>query len=191
MLNHWRFSSIDLRFSQVIPSSASLSHPSDVSCQDVLSNRCLSVPSPVAVHTEHPPDRGPYVLYSDGLGTTLGGPAAVSVSADATSLPRMLFANLLATVQFYESRGRVPDSFLDTLRLYVVVALDFDIAIGGSSLADSITAHCLHLSDPVNPVLGPSQGGDSIVLFLHHLMASLGASPLVASSASASIKEGV
>ena len=177
-----RFSSIDRRFSQVIPNSAFVTQSSDVSCQDVTSNSSLSAPSLVAMRTEHPPDRGPYSPYTDVLGTNLAGPAAVSVSADATSLPRMLFADLLAMVQFFESRGRVPDSFLDT---HVVVAPDFDIAVGGSSQTDSITAYRLRLSDPVNHVPGLSQGRDNIVPFLHHLMASSGASPLVASSASA------
>ena len=53
-----RFSSIDLRFSQVIPSSASVTQSSDVSCQDVNCNCSLSAP-PVAVWTEHQPDGVP------------------------------------------------------------------------------------------------------------------------------------
>ena len=49
----------------------------------------------------------------------------------------------------------------------------------------------LLLSDPVNPVPGPSQGGDSIVLFPYRLVASSGSSPLVPSSASALCRGGV
>ena len=45
-----RLSQIDIRFSQVNSSSASLSQDSYVSC--------LSAPTPVAVRSEHPPDRG-------------------------------------------------------------------------------------------------------------------------------------
>ena len=82
-----RFSSIDRGFSWVIPTSASVTHSSDVSCQEVNFNHSLSAPSPVAVRTEHLPDRGPSTSYSDDLGTTLGGLAAVSASMDATSLP--------------------------------------------------------------------------------------------------------
>ena len=60
----------------------------------------------------------------------------------------MLFADLLTTVQLLESRGRVPDAFLD------IVASDFDITIGGASLADSTRA--FRIPDPLHPVLGPS-----------------------------------
>ena len=64
------------------------------------------------MRSEHPPDRAPSVSYSDYLGTTLGGPDAVSASLDDTSLLRMSFADLMTTVQFFESSGgRVPDSF--------------------------------------------------------------------------------
>ena len=46
-----RFSSIDQKFSQVIPSSAStVTQSSDVSHQDVPSNRSFSAPSPVATY---------------------------------------------------------------------------------------------------------------------------------------------
>ena len=75
--------------------------------------------------------------------------------------------------------------FLDSLRAYVVVAPDFNLAIGGSSLADWNSACRLRLSDPVNPVPGLSQEGDSIVPFLYRLVASSGSSPLVSLSASA------
>ena len=81
-----RFSQVDHRFSQVIPSSTSLTQSSHVSCLDV-DNRSLSAPSPVAVCSEHPPDRGPSAPYSDDLGSSLGRPASVSESADANSLP--------------------------------------------------------------------------------------------------------
>ena len=182
-----KFSSIDYHFSHVISSSASPDSHSrvDVSCQDAISNRSVAAPTPVAVHSEHPPDRSPFASYSDDLGTTLGGPVAVSASSDATSLPRMSFANLMMTIQFFElSSGRVPDRFLDSLRSYVVAAPDFDLAIGGSSLADLIHRYGLRLSDPLDPIPAPSQGGDSIVQFLYHLVASSGSSPLVTSIAS-------
>ena len=68
----------------------------------------------MAVCTEHVPDRGPLAFYADNLGTTLEGPAALSMSADTTSLPHMSFADLLAMIQFFETNGRVPDSFLDS-----------------------------------------------------------------------------
>ena len=180
-----RLSSINRRFSQVLTCCASVTQASDVSCQDVLTDCSLSAPSPVAVRTEHLPDRGPYTPYSDGLGTTLGGPATVSESTDSTSLPHMSFADLLATVQFFEASGRVPDSFLETLLAYVIVAPDFDAAIGGSSLVDSIRTY--RVPNPLHPVPGPSQGGDSIVPFFYCLVASLGLSPFAASSASAGV----
>ena len=98
-----RFSSIDQHFSQVISSCASFDSHSrvGVSCQDVIFNHSLAAPTPVAVRSEHPPGRAPSVSYSDDLGTTLGEPAAVSASLDATSLPRMSFADLMMTVRLF------------------------------------------------------------------------------------------
>ena len=110
----------------------------------------------VCLDIEHARDRGP-----DGLGLSLGGPATVNVSAYSTSLPQMSFSELLATVQLLERRGRVPDSFVESLRDYVVVASKFDFAIGGVSSADS----------PVHP-----RGETVWYLFLYHLLASLGVS---------------
>ena len=151
-----KFSSIDQRFIQVISCSASnISDRVNVICQDVVSNHSLAAPTPVAVHHEHPPGRAPSVSYSDNLGTILGGPAAVSASLDASSLSRMSFADFVTMMQFFElSSGRVPDSFLDSLCAYVVVAPEFDLAIGGSSITDSIRAYRLCLSNPANPVPG-------------------------------------
>ena len=140
----------------------------------------------MAIRAEHPPDRAPSASYSDDLGTTLGWLAAVSSSSDATSLPRMSFSDLMMTVQFSESSsGRAPDSFLDSLFAYVIVSPDFDLAFGGSLLANLIRLYRLHLSDLSNPVPGPFQGGDSIVPFLYRLVASSGASPLITSGAGA------
>ena len=177
-----RFSQIDRRFSQVNPSSASFTQDSNVSCQDV-DNRSLSALSPVAVRSGHPPDKGPSVPYSDGLGSSLGGPATVGASADADSLPRMVFANLLATVQLLEASGRVPDSFVDTLRSYVILAPDFHVAIGGASLADSTRAFRFPiLSIPFR--VRPREG----TVLSHSFIASWrlwDLSSLVASSASA------
>ena len=74
----------------------------DVGCQDAIINRSLTPPTQVAMRFEHLPDSAPSVLYLDDLGTTLGRSASVSVSSDATSLPCMLSANLMTTVQFFE-----------------------------------------------------------------------------------------
>ena len=76
----------------------------------------------------------------------------------------MMFEELLATVQLLESRSRVMDAFIDSLwSYYVIVTSDFDISMGDASLANSVRA--FHYPDPLNPVLGPSQGGDSTVSF--------------------------
>ena len=81
-----RFANIDHRFSQFSASSASPVSMSNVSCQDA-TNHSLTAPSPLAVHSEHPPDMGPCAPYTDGLGYSEGGPATVSESSDATSSP--------------------------------------------------------------------------------------------------------
>ena len=53
-----RFSSIDECFSQVVSSASSkvIDYRDNVSCQDV-NNRSFAAPSPVAMRSEHPPDR--------------------------------------------------------------------------------------------------------------------------------------
>ena len=96
-----RFSSIDKRFSQVMSSSSFkvIDSRDNVSCQGVFSHS-FAAPSPVAVRSEHPPDRAPSASYSDKLGTTLGGPAAASASLGTFSLPHMSFSDLLTTVRF-------------------------------------------------------------------------------------------
>ena len=126
-----RFSKIDERFSQVMPSSSSevTNERIDVN-QDVI-NRSLAAPSPVAVRTEHPPDKAPFALYSDGLGLIVGGPATASAPLGDPSLPNMSFSELLTTVWFFETSGSgVPDSFLDSFHFFVVYSIEFGFAIG-------------------------------------------------------------
>ena len=80
----------------------------------------------------------------------------MNASSDATFFPLMSLADLVTTVQFFESSSdRVSDSFLDSLCAYVIAVPEFDLAIGGSSVANSICACCLRLSDPAIPVSGP------------------------------------
>ena len=88
------FVRIDNRFNQFSANSASPVSIINVSCQDA-TNISLPASSPVAVLSERPTDRGPCALYSDGLGSSLGGLASVSTSVDATSLPHMTFAEML------------------------------------------------------------------------------------------------
>ena len=73
--------------------------------------------------------------------------------------------------------GLVPDSYLVSLCAFVVYSDEFVVAIGGDSLADSVHSFHQHLSDPHDPVPGPSQGVDSVVCFLYRLVASSGSSP--------------
>ena len=62
-----RFSSLDQHFSQVISSSASKDSDAsvDVNCQNAITNPSFLAPFPVAVRSEHPPDRTPSASYSD------------------------------------------------------------------------------------------------------------------------------
>ena len=116
-----RFSSIDECFSQVLSGSSSKVHDSrdNVIHQDLL-NRSFTAPSPVAMRSEHSPDRALSASYTGDLGTTLGGPATASALLGDTSLPCMSFTNL-TTVRFFESSGgRVPDRALDLLLACIV-----------------------------------------------------------------------
>ena len=144
------------RFSQVSSCSASPVKVSDVSSQ-VVTNVSFPAPIPVAVRLDHALHRGPCVQYTDGLGHSLGGPATVSASTDVTPLAQMYFSELLATVQLLERRGRVPDSFVESLHENIVVASEFDFAIGGASLVNSIRA--FRNVDPLHLVPGSSRGG--------------------------------
>ena len=63
-----------------------------------------------------------------------------------------------------------------TPRSYVVVVPDFNVAIGSTLLVDSILAYCI--PDPLHPILGLSQGEDSIVPFLYRPVAYSTASAL-------------
>ena len=38
-----------------------------------VANHSFTAPTPVAVHSEHAPDKAPFVSYAGDLGTTLGG----------------------------------------------------------------------------------------------------------------------
>ena len=95
-----RFSSVDQCFSLVISSFASTDSHSrvDVGCQDAITNRSLT--TPVAVRSEHPPDRAPSTSYSDDLGTTLKRVGCCECVFNATSFPHMSFADLMTTVQY-------------------------------------------------------------------------------------------
>ena len=59
--------------------------------------------------------------------------------------------------------GYVQDSFLTFLRLFVVYSDEFDLAISGESLADSVHSFRQWLVDPVDPIPSTSQGGDSVI----------------------------
>ena len=81
--------------------------------------------SKVAVRSEHAPDKAPFVSFTGDLGTTLGGPAAAGAPAGDSSLTRMSFSDLEATVRFSESSGLgIPDSFLDTLWAIIIYSTE-------------------------------------------------------------------
>ena len=78
---------------------------------------------------------GSLCAVPDGLGSSLGGPAAVSVCVDATSFPQMAFSELLATVQLLGHWGRVSDAFVEsplTSYYYVIIASAFITIVGAS-----------------------------------------------------------
>ena len=176
------FSSIDKRFSQVIGSSASnadINRPI-VSSQDV-TNPSFTAPSPVAVCYKHPPAWAPYAPYSDGLGKSREGPAAVRSPVGVSSLSKLAFSDLIDRVRVYEyTMDFVLDSYLDSLRSFVVYSYEFRMAIGGDSLEDSVRSFRQCLSDPHDPVPGTFQGGDNVIHFLFCLVASSGSSPQLA-----------
>ena len=126
----------------------------------------------MAVRYEHTPAWSPYVPYSDGLRKSYEGLAAVRSPVGVSSLPQLAFSDLIDRVRVYESlMGFVPDSYLASLRSFVVYSDEFGVAIGGDSLADSVRSFRQRLSDPHDPVPGTSQEEDSIARFLYCLVA--------------------
>ena len=123
-----RFSSIDERFSQVIGSSSNANDNRPIVSSQYVTNPSIPAPTPVAVRYEHPPARAPYAPFSDGLGKSREGPAALRPPVGVTSLPKLAFSNLIDRV-YESSMGIVPDSFLDSLCSFVVYFNEFDVAI--------------------------------------------------------------
>ena len=75
-----QFSEMDQKFSQVMPASSSnvdSSDPLHVS-QDV-ANHSFTAPTPVAVRSEHMPDKASFVSHAGDLETTVGRLAAAGV----------------------------------------------------------------------------------------------------------------
>ena len=124
----------------------------------------VSAPSAVAGRSELMPDRAPLTPYTGGLGTTLGGPAAVDATTGSSSVSRLSFEDLLVTIRVLESSGGyVPDSFLDSLRRLVVFSSDRSFAVSGDSHADTVSSFRVRASDPLNPT--PVSSRDGIVLY--------------------------
>ena len=131
----------------------------------------------VAGHSEPMPDGAPLAPYTGGLGTTLGGPAAVDAPTGGSSLSCLSFKDLLITVRVLElSGGYVPDSFLDSLPGLVAFPSDHLFAVSSDSLADSVSSLCARAFNPVNPTPGCSKDGDNIIPFLCSLV-GVSASP--------------
>ena len=141
----------------------------------------FSAPLVVAGRAELTPDGAPLVLYLDSLGAYPGGLAATVAPSGATPPPRISFSDLLTTIRVLESSGRIPDLFLESLRGSFVFSVEHDFAIGGDLLVESLRGFRARFVDPVSPLPGPSQGGDSVSRFLYSLVGGFTlASPSVA-----------
>ena len=88
-------------FSSIIDKSDCInSDPVHVS-QDV-ANHSFAAPSPVTMHSEHTPDKASFVSHAGDLETTLRRPAVAGAPSDDSSLTKMSFSDLEATVRFLE-----------------------------------------------------------------------------------------
>ena len=68
--------------------------------------------------------------YTGDMWTTLGGPAAAGAPSGNSSLTRMSFSELEATVRFLESLGLgIPDSFLDS-SLFIPPNIPVTLSLG-------------------------------------------------------------
>ena len=110
-----RFPRIGKKFRQFMPGSSSSVAidnrvASDYINQDV-ANCSFPATAPVAMESEHTPDKAPFVSYTGHLEITLGGLAALGALAGDSTLTGMSFSDLKATVRFFESSGLgIPDS---------------------------------------------------------------------------------
>ena len=117
-----------------------------------------------------PPDKVPHCPYSDGRGTSLGGPAVALAPSGADSLTPVSFESLIDWVRDLEQHfSYLPDRYLQSLRGQVVSDRDHSVMMSGDSIVDSVRAHRLRVCDPVSPTPGSSRDGDSVVPFLRSL----------------------
>ena len=139
----------------------------------------LSAPFAVAGRAEPPPDKVPHCTYSDGRGSTLGGPAAALAPPGADPLTHVSFESLIDRVRDLEHHfGYLSDRYLQSLWGQVVSARDHSVMMSGESIVDSVRSHRLRVCDPVSSTPWSSRDGDSVVPFLWSLIGL----PVVSSS---------
>ena len=135
-------------------------------------NMKITFPAPyvVAGRAEPTPDKVPHCPYSDGRGSTLGGPAAALAPSGADSLTHVSFESLIDRVRELEQHfGYLPSRYLQSFRGQIISSRDHSVMMSGDSIIDSIRSHRLLVCDPVSPTSGSSRDGDSIVPFLQSL----------------------
>ena len=151
---------------------AQMSSHIDSLSQDVTKSNdaSFSAPSAVAGRAEPPPNKVPHCSYSDGRGSTLGGPAAALAASGADSPTHISFESLISRVRELETYfGYLPYRYLQSLVGQVIMSTDSSVMMFGESIVDSVRSHRLRVCDPVSPTPGSSHDGDSVVPYLKSL----------------------
>ena len=137
----------------------------NISDQDVSNMPSFSAPLVVAGRTEPTPDGASLVPYPTVWERTQEGRLLQLRLPVLLPLPHISFSDLLMTVRVVECSGRIPDLFLESLRGSVVFSVEYDFAISGDSLVESLREFRACIVDPMSPLPGPSQGGDMFPVF--------------------------
>ena len=103
-----------------------MSNRIDSLSQDVTNaNNPFPAPCAVAGRAETPPDKVPHCPYSDGRGSTLGGPADALAPSGADSLTHVSFEPLTDRVRELQQHfGYLHNRYLQSLRGQIISARD-------------------------------------------------------------------
>ena len=120
---------------------AQMSNRIDNLSQDVIksNNDSFSAHTAVAGRVEPTPDKVPHCLYTDGRGSSLGGPAAAVAPAGADSPSHISLESLLSRVRELEMHfGYLPDRYLQSLVGQIIMSSDSLDMMSGESIVDSV-----------------------------------------------------
>ena len=173
-----KFSRIDEKYSQLGSATATVIGDSSVNIsQDSLNvsydvcNPFFSAPAPVAVLTRHDPDKASYASQRGDLEIPMGWVVAGGPLSSGASLPQTCFRDLEGTISCFDRSGLdLPESFQNSLRSIPVVSVEYNFAIAGRTVVDSLASSHSRVCSSKDPIPGPSQGRGSVLGVLQEIV---------------------